>query len=61
MPYKITPSKSPSKGKFKVTSPSGVRAKGTTAMKARRQVNLLNAIDRGWKPTKAGQTKRGGK
>jgi hypothetical protein len=50
MPYKITPNK----GNYKVTSPSGVRAKGTTKTKARRQVNLLEGIEHGWKPSRKG-------
>jgi hypothetical protein len=41
MPYKIT-----KVGNFyKVTSPSGTRAKHTTKEKAKKQVRLLNAIE----------------
>ena len=47
MPYKITPTD----GKHRVTSPHGVRAKGTTKAKAQAQVRLLHGVDRGWKPT----------
>ena len=53
MPYKITPNK----GNYKVTSPSGVRAKGTTKTKARRQVNLLEGIEHGWRPSRKGAGK----
>lgn len=48
MPEKITKLKS---GKFRVTTPSGVKSKATTKKKAAAQVRLLRAIDRGWKPT----------
>ena len=42
MPYKIKKSKS---GKYKVTSPHGTRAKGTSKQKAEAQVRLLQAIE----------------
>lgn len=35
-----------------VSTPGGVKAKGTTLRNALRQKRLLNAIDHGWKPTK---------
>lgn len=47
MPYKMTKTD----GKYKVTSPSGTRAKGTTKKKAQKQMNLLRGIKHGWKPT----------
>jgi len=36
--------------KYKVTTPSGTKAKGTTKAKAEKQERLLNAIKHGWKP-----------
>ena len=36
---------------YKVSTPGGVKAKSTTKAKAKRQANLLRAIDHGWKPT----------
>jgi len=48
MPYKIR-----KKGnKYRVTSPHGVKAKGTTLRKAHKMVRLLNAVKHGWEPTK---------
>ena len=47
MPPKITRTKG---GKFRVTTPGGVKAKGTTKAKAESQAKLLNAIDHGFKP-----------
>jgi len=38
-------------GKYRVSTPGGVKAKATTKAKAKRQANLLRAIDHGWKPT----------
>lgn len=47
MPVKIK-----KKGKkFSVTTPGGVKAKGTTKKKAEAQQRLLNAVEHGWKPT----------
>ena len=40
MPYRITKTKS---GTFRVSSPHGVKAKGTSKKKAEAQVRLLNA------------------
>jgi len=39
-------------GGFRVSTPGGVKAKRTTAPKARRQKRLLNAIDHGFVPGK---------
>lgn len=50
MPVKI---KSVGKGRVQVRTPGGIKAKSTTPEKAKRQRNLLNAIDHGWKPTGA--------
>jgi hypothetical protein len=50
MPYTQTKLKS---GKVKVTSPHGVKSKGSTPTNAKRQVRLLNAVDHGFKPTGA--------
>ena len=38
--------------KFEVSTPNGVKAKGTTKKKAEKQKRLLNAIDHGFKPDK---------
>jgi len=38
-------------GKYRVSTPSAVHAKGTTKKKAEAQGRLLNAVDHGWKPT----------
>ncbi len=38
------------RGGYRVTSPSGVRAKRTSKRKAKRQMRLLRAIDHGFKP-----------
>ena len=48
MPYKT---KSVGKGRVAVTSPHGVKAKHTTPAKAKRQMNLLRAVEHGWHPT----------
>lgn len=37
--------------KFKVVTPGGTKAKGTTKKKAVAQSNLLRAVEHGWKPT----------
>jgi hypothetical protein len=39
------------KGRVRVTTPGGVKAKSTTPAKARRQRNLLRGIEHGWRPT----------
>jgi len=52
MPYtsrKIT--SGPNKGKVRVTSPHGVKAKATTPEKAAAQERLLRGVEHGWKPT----------
>lgn len=49
MPAKVTKVKGDG---YKVTTPSGVHAKGTTKAKATAQARLLNAVDHGWKPSK---------
>lgn len=36
---------------YRVSTPGGVKAKHTTRAKARRQANLLRAVEHGWKPT----------
>ena len=48
MPVKITKTKS---GKYRVSTPSSVHAKGTTKAKAEAQARLLKGIEHGWKPT----------
>lgn len=48
MPVKITRTK----GKYRVATPHGVKAKGTTKANAKKQERLLNAVERGWKPTR---------
>jgi hypothetical protein len=40
---------------YKVSTPNGVKAKGTTKKKAESQKRLLNAVDHGFKPTKRGK------
>jgi hypothetical protein len=54
MPEKITKTKS---GKYRVSTPGGVKAKGTTKKKAEAQARLLRAVDHGWKPTGKGKKK----
>lgn len=39
------------KGKYKVETPEGVKARGTTKQKAEAQRRLLEGVKRGWKPT----------
>ena len=36
---------------MQVKTPGGVKAKGTTPAKAKRQANLLRGIEHGFKPT----------
>jgi hypothetical protein len=51
MPVKI---KSVGKGKVRVSTPNGVKAKSTTPAKAERQKHLLNAVEHSdWRPTGA--------
>jgi len=49
MPYKMT--KLPS-GKFKVTSPHGVKSSGSTKKNATAQLRLLRGLEHGMKPRK---------
>jgi len=48
MPVKI---KKVKKG-YRVSTPSGTKAKHTTKKKAQAQARLLRAVEHGWKPTK---------
>lgn len=48
MPYTKRKLKS---GRVRVTSPNGVKSKGSTPENAEKQVHLLQAVDHGWKPT----------
>jgi hypothetical protein len=48
MPAKIRKGKG---GKYSVSTPNMVHAKGTTLAKAKSQARLLNAVDHGWKPS----------
>lgn len=49
MPVKIT---SVGKGRYKVSTPGGTKAKSTTKAKAIAQANLLRGVEHGnWKPT----------
>jgi hypothetical protein len=47
-------------GKYRVKTPEGTTAKSTTKEKADAQVNLLNAVAHGWKPTGKRKTGRHG-
>lgn len=52
MPYKKTKITSgKDKGKYRGSTPSGVKAKATTKEKVDAQERLIRAIDHGWKPT----------
>lgn len=56
MPVKITKTD----GKYRVSTPSGTKAKGTTRAKAESQRRLLNAVEHTtWRPT--GKPARKGK
>jgi len=46
MPVKIK-----KKDGYQVSTPSGIKSKGTTKEKAESQARLLRAVDHGWKPT----------
>ena len=48
MPEKVKKLKS---GKYRVSTPGGVKAKGTTKEKAESQARLLRAVEHGWKPS----------
>lgn len=39
------------KGRYKVETPGGVKAKGTTKEKAEAQRRLLEGVKHGWRPT----------
>lgn len=43
---------------YRVSTPSGTKAKRTTKKKAEAQARLLRGIDRGWKPTKGRRKKK---
>lgn len=51
MPVKI--SKAPGKKCFKVSTPHGTKAKCTSKKNAESQKRLLNAVEHGFKPTRA--------
>ena len=36
---------------YRVSTPGGVKAKGTTKKKAMRQANLIRGVEHGWRPT----------
>lgn len=38
-------------GKVRVSTPNGVKSKGSTPGNAAAQKRLLNAVEHGWKPT----------
>lgn len=38
-------------GSYRVSTPSGVHAKGTSKAKAEAQARLLRGVEHGWKPT----------
>ena len=56
MPTKIRKTKS---GKYQVSTPSGVKAKGTTKEKAEAQARLLKGVEHGWKPKSAKGRRKG--
>ena len=56
MPVRIKKIK---KGKYRVSTPNGVKAKGTTKEKAEAQARLLQGVEHGWKPTKQKMKKHG--
>lgn len=50
MPVKISKT---GKGRYRVSTPHGTKAKATTKAKAKKQKRLLDAIEHGgWRPTK---------
>ncbi len=56
MPTKITKTD----GKYKVSTPNAVHAKGTTKKKAEAQKRLLDAVDHSdWRPTGKKGSKKG--
>jgi len=53
MPVKtVKIKKGKNKGKVRVSTPGGVKAKAATPENAKKQQRLLNAVEHGWKPTK---------
>lgn len=38
-------------GRYRVLTPGGVKARGTTKAKARAQARLLRGVEHGWRPT----------
>jgi hypothetical protein len=46
---------------YTVSTPHGVKAKGTTKAKAKAQERLLNAVEHGWHPTGKKRGKRHGR
>jgi len=55
MPVKVKKLKG---GKYQVSTPNMVHAKGTTKKKAKAQERLINAVDHGWRPTKSKKGKK---
>lgn len=47
MPVNITKTD----GRYRVRTPGGTKAKGTTKEKAMAQANLLRGVEHGWRPT----------
>lgn len=41
------------KGGYRVSTPNQVHAKKTSLSRAKRQKNLLNAVEHGWRPTRS--------
>jgi hypothetical protein len=39
-------------GRYRVSTPKGIKAKSTSRKKAMKMKRLLNAIDHGWRPRK---------
>ena len=58
MPYETRKLKS---GKVRVSGPSGVHAKATTPVKAKRQLSLLRAVEHGWQSTSKKRRTKGGR
>ena len=44
--------------KYRVSTPGGVKSKGTTRVKADAQERLLNAVEHGWEPTGRAMSRR---
>lgn len=59
MPTKIRKiTKGKNKGKYRVSTPGGIKSKATTKEKAKAQDRLLRAIDHGFVPKKQKNKKR---